>query len=106
MLRDIVDVASAGGGQMQEKTRTFEGAKPHPEPYRYSGRLAPRPQPAGLPPPADLRPRSVSDRLKLSSATILARLEAENTVLRNRAVELALHIQKLAEQQRWPVNIR
>ena len=88
---------------MQEKIGTSEGAKPHVEPYRYSGRLAPRPQRAGLTPAA---PRSISDRLKLSSATLLARLEAENMLLRNRAVELALHIQKLAEQQRRPVNMR
>jgi len=91
---------------VQEKTGTSEGAKPHLEPYRHSGRFAPRPQRAGLPPAADLNPRSISDGLKLSSATLLARLEAENMLLRNRAVELALHIQKLAEQQRWPVNMR
>jgi hypothetical protein len=91
---------------LREKTETSEGAKPHLEPYRHSGRFAPRPQRAGLPPAADLNPRSMSDRLKLSSATLLARLEVENMLLRNRAVELALHIQKLAEQQRWPVNMR
>jgi hypothetical protein len=93
---------------VQEKTGTSEGAKPHLEPYRYGGRLAPRPQRAGLTPaaPRSIAPRSISDRLKLSSATLLARLEAENMVLRNRAVELALRIQKLAEQQRWPVNMR
>ena len=94
------DAASAGGGQMPEKARTFEGAKPHLERYRYSAGLAPRRQRAGLPPAADLNPRSISDRLKLSSPKLLARLEAENMVLRNRAVELALHIQELAEQQR------
>jgi hypothetical protein len=83
---------------MREKTGTSEGARPHLEPYRYSDRFAPQPERAGPPPGADLNPRSISDRLKLSSAILLARLEAENTVLRNRAVELALHIQKLAEQ--------
>ena len=46
------------------------------------------------------KPESVSGRLKLSAATILAQLEAENTALRNRAVELALHIQRLAERPR------
>jgi hypothetical protein len=91
---------------MQQKIGTSEGAKPHVEPYRYSGRLAPRSRRAGLPPAADFDPRSISDRLKLSSATLLARLEAENMVLRNRAVELALRIQKLAEEQRWSVNMR
>jgi hypothetical protein len=91
---------------MQEKIGTSEGAKPHLEPCRYSGRLAPRSQRAGRPPAAALNPRSIPDRLKLSSATLLARLEAENMVLRDRAVELALRIQKLAEQQRRPVNMR
>jgi hypothetical protein len=91
---------------MREKTEPSEGAKPHLEPYRYSGSFTPRPQRAGLPPAADLNPRSISNRLKLSPGTLLARLEAENMLLRNRAVELALHIQELAEQQRWPVNMR
>jgi hypothetical protein len=80
---------------MQEKNGTFEGAKPHLGPYRYGGRLAPPSRRGG-----DLNPRSMSDRLKLPPATLLARLEAENTALRNRAVELALHIQELAEQRR------
>jgi hypothetical protein len=91
---------------MREKTETSEGAKPHLEPYRYSGRFAPRPQRAGLRPAADHNPGSISDRLKLPSATLLVRLQAENMLLRNRAVELALHIQELAEQQRLPVNMR
>jgi hypothetical protein len=105
MLGILWDVASWEWA-LREKTETSEGAKPHLEPYRHSGRFAPRPQRAGLPPAADLNPRSISDGLKLSSATLLARLEAENMLLRNRAVELALHIQKLAEQQRRPVNMR
>jgi hypothetical protein len=85
---------------MQEKMATSDGAKPQPEPYRSSGSLAPRSQRAGLAQGAGLTPRSIADRLKVSSATLLARLEAENAVLRDRAVELALHIQELAEQQR------
>jgi hypothetical protein len=105
MLGILWDVASWEWA-LREKTETSEGARPHLEPYRYGGRFAPRPQRAGLPPAADLNPRSTSDRPKLSSATLLARLEAENMVLRNRAVELALRIQKLAEPQRWPVNMR
>jgi hypothetical protein len=85
---------------MQEKIGTSEGANLQLEPYPYSGRLAPRSQRAELPQSTGLTPRSIADRLKVSSATLLARLEAENMVLRNRAVELALHIQELAEQQR------
>jgi hypothetical protein len=48
----------------------------------------------------DPNPRGVSGRPNLSSATLLARLEAENAVLRDRVAELALHIQKLAETPR------
>ena len=39
MVGILWDVASAGGGRMQEKIGTSEGAKPHLEPYRYSGRF-------------------------------------------------------------------
>jgi hypothetical protein len=48
----------------------------------------------------DPNPRGVSGRPDLSSATFLARLEAENAMLRDRVAELALHIQKLAERPR------
>ena len=85
---------------MQEKIGTSEAAKAHLGPYPYGGGLTPRSQRVGTQPAVDRNPRSISDRLKLSSATLLARLEAENTLLRNRAVDLALHIQKLAEQRR------
>jgi len=43
-------------------------------------------------------PWRVSARHSLSPARLLARLEAENVMLRQRAAELALNIQKLAER--------
>jgi hypothetical protein len=44
------------------------------------------------------RSTGVSEGSNLSHATLLARLEAENSALRLRAAELALDIQKMAER--------
>jgi hypothetical protein len=43
-------------------------------------------------------PASAMAHLNGGSAALLARLEAENAILRHRATELALDIQKLAEK--------
>jgi hypothetical protein len=64
-----------------------------------------RDQSQAIPPPSQptdalLTNSGASIQRGPSSASLLARLEAENTMLRDRAVELALHIQRLAQQPR------
>jgi hypothetical protein len=85
---------------MQQKSARDEINNAHFGPWTPTRGLTPGGQRLEVLPTAHRSPRGVPGRLKAPSTALLAQLEAENTVLRNRAVELALHIQKLAERPR------